>query len=88
MFDCILRGVLQNTVATYYGNNCFKESQEQKEEPEKDENGYYIGQKCRCRWKSMNGAYYNCEIRERNETAPTLTYAIDYADGDKEFEIY
>ena len=61
-----------------------EESQEQKEEPEKDENGYYIGQKCRCRWKSMNGAYYNCEIRERNETAPTLTYAIDYADGDKD----
>ena len=55
--------------------------QEEKKEPEKDENGFFIGQKCQCRWKSMNGAYYNCEIGSRNEDG---TYVIDYEDGDKD----
>ena len=80
ILECCTRAL---TVFTYE-HKADARTQEQKEEPEKDENGYYIGQQCRVRWKSINGAYYNCRIRERNETAPTLTYAIDYADGDKD----
>jgi hypothetical protein len=61
-----------------------KEGKKMEEPPEKDENGVYIGVKCRCRWKSMNGAYYNGEVRSRNEDG---TYVIDYADGDEDLSV-
>ena len=47
-------------------------------------NDFFIGQKCCCRWKSMRGAYYNCEIISRNEDG---TYAVDYEDGDKDLSV-
>ena len=52
-----------------------------REEAEKD---FYVGRKCRCRWKSMRGAYYNCEILRRNEDG---TYVVDYEDGDKDSSV-
>ena len=47
-------------------------------------NNFCIGQKCCCRWKSMRGAYYNCEILSRNEDG---TYVVDYEDGDKDVSV-
>ena len=58
-----------------------EEEEEEEKEPEKDENGYFIGQKCQCRWKYMKGALYNCEISGRNEDG---TYSIVYEDGDED----
>ena len=55
--------------------------EEEEKEPEKDENGYFIGQKCQCRWKYTRGALYNCEISGRNEDG---TYSIVYEDGDED----
>ena len=57
------------------------EEKEEQEEPERDENGFFIGQKCQCRWKHMRGALYNCEISGRNEDG---TYSIIYQDGDED----
>ena len=54
------------------------------EEPDKDEHGVYTLMKCRCRWKSMRGAYYNAEIRGRNEDG---TYVVDYLDGDEDLSV-
>ena len=47
-------------------------------------NNFFIGQKCCCRWKSMTGKYYNCEILGRNKDG---TYVVDYEDGDKDSSV-
>ena len=47
----------------------------------KDSNGYWIGQKCRCQWKSTRGAFYNCEITATLDEE-TGTYIVDFEDGD------
>ena len=42
-------------------------------------NDFFIGQKCCCRWESIFGTYYNCEILDQNEDG---TYFVDYYSSD------
>ena len=62
----------------------FRDAAEREAAREEAEKDFYVGRKCCCQWKSMRGAYYNCEIRSRNEDG---TYNVDYEDGDKDSSV-
>jgi len=48
-------------------NAAGKEEEKTPADTDVDEHGVYTLMKCRCKWKSMRGAYYNAEIRGRNK---------------------
>jgi hypothetical protein len=65
-------------------NAAGKEEEKTPADTDVDEHGVYTLMKCRCKWKSMRGAYYNAEIRGRNKDG---TYVVDYSDGDEDTSV-